>query len=474
MDVGLIFILLPLFLLFFVLLYLSLQQPLDSLRKGSDVTVDESWTEFFDEIIYTLHCSPTDFVIIIFSHDGEETGHDDCAEVFLEGLWVPGCAGKALFDWRNNTIIPGFDESDGKIGVAVTDLYADVLIEVLVMLFEQSVGLFEVGSELQGTSLSEFTKGMDGCCFFVLLSYFLGSDIHLFLIFGVRIETKVFLLCSGVFLRLTSSNNNRNEVVKDNFEHNADGISDEVEEGESSLTNLRILFDSQQLVNSLHSSHNVGLVEGLTVGILLLAEDIGQFAQHIQVLSTDCVEFGAGRQSQQVLTDWKHTLQVGLKLLFSHIDCAADGTNRCCFHERGRVGCAQNFNKSGDGSREVLNNVILLHSVEEDINCNKGLADHFSREVSGVSEHGWDDDCMVVEDIGDEVFGEVAEGVDGCSTDFRSIVRQSPRNQHIHDGVRQILLHFLSAALASGSENEETSVDHVGIFGLDQRNCGFE
>jgi hypothetical protein len=280
MDIGFILILF-FFLLLVILFHLSFQQSLDSLGKRSDVTVDEGRAEFFDEIVNALHCSSSDLIIVIFGHDGEKTRHDNCAEMLLKGLWVPGCTWKTLLDWWNHTVIPGFDESEGKIGVAMADLDTNILIEVLVVFLEQPVGLFKIGSELQGTSLSELAKSMDSCCFLVLLSDFLGGDINLFLIFGVRIKTEVFLLGSGVLLGLAGSNHNGNEVIEDNFEPSADGISNKVKEGESSLANFRVLLDSQQLIYSLHSPHNVCFVEGLTIGILRFAEDIGQLSQNI-------------------------------------------------------------------------------------------------------------------------------------------------------------------------------------------------
>lgn len=118
---------------------------------------------------------------------------------------------------------------------------------------------------------------MNGCCLLVLFGDFLGSDIHLLLIFGIRIEAKIFLLSSRVLLGLASCDHNGNEIIKDNLKTSADGIRDEVEEGKSCLTDLRILLDSKQLVNSLHSSHDICLVESLAVAIFRLAEDIRQF-----------------------------------------------------------------------------------------------------------------------------------------------------------------------------------------------------
>ena len=116
----------------------------------------------------------------------------------------------------------------------------------------------------------------------------------------------------------------------------------------------------------------------------------------------------------------------------------------------------------------------MLHSVEEDVEGDQGLAGYFSGEVADVSQKGGNDDCVVVEDVRHEVFREIAESVDGCSFYLRRGVGQAARDQHIHNGVLQVLFHPLSAALADGAQDKEASVDLVGVFGFDEIDCGLE
>ena len=116
----------------------------------------------------------------------------------------------------------------------------------------------------------------------------------------------------------------------------------------------------------------------------------------------------------------------------------------------------------------------MLHSVEEDVEGDQGLAGYFSGEIADVSQKGGNDDCVVVEDIRHEVFREIAESVDGRSFYLRRCVGQASRDQHIHNGVLQVLLHPLSAALADGAQDKEASVDLVGVFGFDEIDCGLE
>lgn len=91
-----------------------------------------------------------------------------------------------------------------------------------------------------------------------------------------------------------------------------------------------------------------------------------------------------------------------------------------------------------------------------------------------MSQKSRDDDSVVIEDIRDEVFREIAESVDCCSFDFRSCVSQSTRNQHVHNGILKVLLDSLSTALADGTQNEETSVDLVGVLRFDEIDSCFE
>ena len=70
MDICLILVLFAFLLLLIVLLHLNFQQSHNAFRKRSKVAIDEGRTELFDEIIDALHCSPTDLIIIIFSHNG--------------------------------------------------------------------------------------------------------------------------------------------------------------------------------------------------------------------------------------------------------------------------------------------------------------------------------------------------------------------------------------------------------------------
>lgn len=51
---------------------------------------------------------------------------------------------------------------------------------------------------------------------------------------------------------------------------------------------------------------------------------------------------------------------------------------------------------------------------------------------------------------------------------------QSTRNQNVHNGVLKVLLHSFSTALADRTQNEETSVDLVGVLGFDEIDSCFE
>ena len=51
---------------------------------------------------------------------------------------------------------------------------------------------------------------------------------------------------------------------------------------------------------------------------------------------------------------------------------------------------------------------------------------------------------------------------------------QSAGNQHVHDRILQVLFDLLGASLADGSQDQETSVDHVSVFRFDQVDCCFK
>ena len=73
---------------------------------------------------------------------------------------------------------------------------------------------------------------------------------------------------------------------------------------------------------------------------------------------------------------------------------------------------------------------------------------------------------MVLEDIGDEVLGEVAEGIDGSSSDFGCLVVETFGNEDVHDRVLKILFDFLCAAFTCSAKDKKTCVHFVDIFGV--------
>ena len=82
------------------------------------------------------------------------------------------------------------------------------------------------------------------------------------------------------------------------------------------------------------------------VCVLLLAEYVGELADDVQVLGADGVELGAGRQFEEIEANWQDRLKEGLKLLFSHVDSAADSADGCCLHERSGVVAAEDLDEA--------------------------------------------------------------------------------------------------------------------------------
>ena len=82
------------------------------------------------------------------------------------------------------------------------------------------------------------------------------------------------------------------------------------------------------------------------VCVLLLAEYVGELADDVQVLGADGVELGAGRQFEEIEADWQDRLKEGLKLLFGHVNSAADCADGCCLHERSGVVAAEDLDEA--------------------------------------------------------------------------------------------------------------------------------
>ena len=133
-----------------------------------------------------------------------------------------------------------------------------VLIEMLIVFFKYAISFLEVWNKFKRTGLSELSKSMNSCCFLILLSDLMGYNIWLFLVFRVRIKTKLFLL---LFLWLAWSNNNRNEIIKDKFESISNGISNKIKICKCSLFNFRLFLVLKQYIDLFHCSHYVSLVE---------------------------------------------------------------------------------------------------------------------------------------------------------------------------------------------------------------------
>lgn len=77
---------------------------------------------------------------------------------------------------------------------------------------------------------------------------------------------------------------------------------------------------------------------------------------------------------------------------------------------------------------------------------------------------------MVFKHVRNEVLGEIAKSIDGCSSDFGSLMVESLRNEDVHDRIRQVFFDLLGTTFTSSSEYQETSVHLVDVLRVDQSN----
>lgn len=103
---------------------------------------------------------------------------------------------------------------------------------------------------------------------------------NLNLVFWVRVKAKIFAFLRRLF-RLTGTDDNRNQLVKDNLELRPDGVGNEIEESKGSFSNLAVLFIQEETVDLLHGVHDEIWVKVSMVGVLRFTEDISEFAEDI-------------------------------------------------------------------------------------------------------------------------------------------------------------------------------------------------
>lgn len=117
---------------------------------------------------------------------------------------------------------------------------------------------------------------MNSCSFLILLGGFILDSLDFLLVFRVGVKAELFLIAGSVDLFwLTSVKHDRNEIIKNYFESGSNGIGNKIEESIRSLSNLWILLSHQYLIDLLHSSHYVSLIECHMIRVFNFAEDIG-------------------------------------------------------------------------------------------------------------------------------------------------------------------------------------------------------
>lgn len=196
-----------------------------------------------------------------------------------------------LVFWKHATVFR-LQISNCQVCVTVAYLNSNIVVEKLVVFFQNFMGSFKMRCKLHGASFSELSQCVNSCCFFVICCNLVGwKSIHF--LFAVWIQTKlVFFFLFLWFPKFTGIKDFPNDIVKDSFKFSSNCVSDKVEEGKTGFSHFAIFFIHENLIHSFHNWHDVSVVEKFAVLVFWFTEGIGDFTQNIEVFSSDCIKLG--------------------------------------------------------------------------------------------------------------------------------------------------------------------------------------
>lgn len=124
----------------------------------------------------------------------------------------------------------------------MTNLNPDVIIKELIILFKNFMSSLKVRGKFKRTSICKFTECVNSCGFFIISADFIGwKGIHFIL--TVRIKTEIILLTFFLWLpKFACADDFTDNVVKDIFKLFTNGISNQIEKGETGFSHFRIFL----------------------------------------------------------------------------------------------------------------------------------------------------------------------------------------------------------------------------------------